>query len=108
MAIRRSQKLKKSRKQRRNRAPKAQHRTERGLRIEPLEDRRLLAFGPQLQGVLPDAGSLLEDGDVRDVAPRELLFVFDEVQMLDASTITDAFRTSGRDWTEFWRRRRVM
>ena len=84
MAIRRSHKLKKSWKQRRNSSLKAQRRTERGLRFEPLEDRRLLAFGPQLQGVLPDSGSLLNDGDIRDVAPRELLFVFDEVQMLDA------------------------
>ncbi len=99
MAIRRSHKLKYSKKLRRNRASKGQGRTDRRLRIETLEDRRLLALGPQLQGVLPDTGSLLEDGEIRDVAPRELLFVFDEDQVLDAGTIPGAFQVerSGLD-----------
>ncbi len=92
MAIRRSHKLKNSKKLRRNRAPKGQGRTDRRLRIESLEDRRLLALGPQLQGVLPDTGSLLEDGEIRNVAPRELLFVFDEDQLLDQGTIPGAFQ----------------
>jgi hypothetical protein len=92
MAIRRSKKMKKSRNSRRRERVRAQRRTDRGLRIEPLEQRQLLAVGPQLIGVLPNAGTLLEDGDIRSIAPEELTFRFDESQTLDATTFADAFQ----------------
>lgn len=94
MAIRRSHKLWKSRKFRRSSSLRALRRSERGLRIETLEDRRLLALGPQLIGVLPNAGSLLVEGDIRNVAPQELLFKFDESQVFtdDPATLQRAFQ----------------
>ncbi len=55
--------------------------------MEPLEERMLLALGPQLIGIQPNAGALLMDGDVRPVAPRELTFRFDESQVIDPSTL---------------------
>ncbi|MFP6588685.1 MAG: hypothetical protein VB814_13630, partial [Pirellulaceae bacterium] len=60
----------------------------RQLFLESLEDRRLLAVGPQLIGIQPNDGELLSlrnPNDIRDVAPRELLFRFDENQVFDPS-----------------------
>ena len=100
MAIRRSHKLRNSRKLRRSSSLRAQRRGERGLRIENLEERRLLALGPQLMGVLPNAGSLLEEGDIRSIAPQELLFRFDEDQVLDAATFDACAGVAMQgDWT---------
>ncbi|MHB8954104.1 MAG: dockerin type I domain-containing protein [Pirellulaceae bacterium] len=47
-----------------------------------------MALGPQLIGVLPNAGSLLEEGNIRNVAPQELLFKFDENQVFADSPAT--------------------
>ena len=47
-----------------------------------------MALGPQLIGVLPNAGSLLAEGDIRNVAPQELLFKFDENQVFADSPAT--------------------
>ena len=58
----------------------------RDLRLEPLEDRRLMAVGPQLAGIQPNDGSLLTDGQVRNVAPVDLTFRFSEP--IDASTLS--------------------
>ena len=93
MAIRRSHKSKQSRQHRRNSSLREQFRSKRGLRIETLEERRLLALGPQLIGVLPNAGSLLAEGDIRQVAPQELLFKFDENQVFadNPTTLAKAF-----------------
>ncbi len=88
MAIRRSHELRKSRQSRRTESLREQRRGKRGLRIEALEDRRLMALGPQLIGVLPNAGSLLAEGDIRNVAPQELLFRFDENQVFADSPAT--------------------
>ncbi len=88
MAIRRSHELRKSRQSRRTESLREQRRGKRGLRIEALEDRRLMALGPQLIGVLPNAGSLLAEGDIRNVAPQELLFKFDENQVFADSPAT--------------------
>jgi len=59
----------------------------RGLQLERLEDRLLLAIGPQLISIQPNSGNLLQDGAVRDIAPNQLTFVFDEGQVIDASTL---------------------
>ena len=62
----------------------------RQLFLESLEDRRLLAVGPQLIGIQPSAGDLLAlDGtsSIRTVAPQELLFRFDENQVFNPSLL---------------------
>ncbi len=46
--------------------------------MESLEPRQLMAVGPQLIGVQPNNSDLLIAGDVRQVAPRELVFRFDD------------------------------
>jgi len=53
--------------------------------LETLETRQLLA-GPQLIGVQPNEGALIDDGAVRSVAPRALTFRFDETQQIDPAT----------------------
>lgn len=56
--------------------------------LEVLENRHLMAVGPQLIGIQPNNSDLLEAGDVRQVAPRELVFRFDDSQVIDASTLS--------------------
>ncbi|MCH5375801.1 MAG: hypothetical protein JJ992_17655, partial [Planctomycetes bacterium] len=46
-----------------------------------------MALGPQLIGVQPNRGELLEDGDLRNVAPEELTFHFNPGQVIDATTL---------------------
>lgn len=68
--------------------------------LEALESRQLMAFGPQLIGIQPNNSDLLEAGDVRQVAPRELVFRFDDSQVIDASTLSGIRITrSGGDGT---------
>ncbi|MCA9134617.1 MAG: hypothetical protein KDA45_15725, partial [Planctomycetales bacterium] len=55
--------------------------------LETLEPRQLLAVGPQLIGVQPNAGALLQDGEVLEVAPRELLFRFNDGAGLDPASL---------------------
>ncbi|NND99399.1 MAG: peptidase, partial [Pirellulaceae bacterium] len=45
--------------------------------------------GPQLIGVQPNEGALIENGTQRDTAPRVLTFGFDEAQVIDTATIQD-------------------
>lgn len=72
----------------RHRRAEARHRkARRDLRIEALEARQLLATGPQLIGVQPNQGDLLQSGDVRNVAPQELIFHFDQGQEIDEATL---------------------
>ena len=47
----------------------------------------LLAIGPQLIGIQPNEGELLSDGDVRNVAPQDLTFRFDDGQVIDPATL---------------------
>ncbi len=42
--------------------------------------------GPQLIGIQPNEGALIDDGTVRTVAPRSLTFRFDQSQSIDPST----------------------
>ncbi|MBX3422804.1 MAG: pre-peptidase C-terminal domain-containing protein [Pirellulaceae bacterium] len=60
----------------------------RRVLLEALETRQLLAAGPQLIGVQPNAGSLLDSGDVLSVSPRELVFRFDDAVGLDPETLS--------------------
>ncbi|MBM4092493.1 MAG: hypothetical protein FJ276_24180, partial [Planctomycetes bacterium] len=71
---------------------------DRGLRIEPLESRQLLAVGPQLVGIQPNVGELLDDGDIRNTAPRELSFLFNSAADIRRSSLpTDEANPSPYD-----------
>ncbi|MBT3890130.1 MAG: hypothetical protein HOF72_05855, partial [Planctomycetaceae bacterium] len=62
----------------------------RQLFLESLEDRRLLAVGPQLIGIQPNDGELLlfdAPDYIRDTAPRDLLFRFDENQVFSPTNL---------------------
>ena len=64
-----------------------QRNTVRRALLETLEARQLLAVGPQLLGIQPNTGDLLESGEVLNVSPRELTFRFDDTAGLDPSTL---------------------
>ncbi|MEO8495948.1 MAG: hypothetical protein ABI614_12810, partial [Planctomycetota bacterium] len=63
--------------------------------LEPLEQRQLLAIGPQLAGIQPDAGALLREGDVRHISPRELVFKFNDAAVIDPNTLVAIDPTTG-------------
>ncbi len=54
----------------------------------PLENRHLMAVGPQLIGVQPNNSDLLIDGAVRTESPKELVFRFDDSQVIDPTTLS--------------------
>ena len=62
-------------------------RMERRLLSESLEQRQLLA-GPEVSGIQPNEGSLLDEGTVLSVSPRELVFQFDDEANLDPNTLS--------------------
>ena len=64
------------------------------MQIERLEDRQLLA-GAQLIGIQPNAGALLQDGDIRNIAPADLTFRFDESQEIDPASLGDSQTVGG-------------
>ncbi len=59
----------------------------RNMLLEHLEQRQLLAVGPQLIGIQPNNSDLIVDGSVRNQAPRELTFRFDDAQRIDPQTL---------------------
>ncbi len=59
--------------------------------LERLEHRHLMAAGPQLIGIQPNDGALIENNVTRDVAPRLLTFRFDDGQQIHPDTL-DAIR----------------
>ncbi len=72
----------------------------RRMLMEHLEQRQLLAVGPQLIGIQPNSSDLLANGEVRTEAPRELVFRFDDSQVIDSSTLSGIRITSaGSDGT---------
>ena len=72
----------------------------RHMLLEQLEQRQLLAVGPQLIGIQPNSSDLLAGGDVRTEAPRELVFRFDDSQVIDTATLGGIRITSaGNDGT---------
>ena len=59
----------------------------RRILLESLEARQLLAVGPQLLGIQPNTGDLLENGEVLQISPRELVFRFDDAAGIDPTTL---------------------
>src|SRR3990167_6760518 len=59
----------------------------RTMRLEQLEQRQLLAVGPNLVAIRPNTGGFLDEGDVLREAPRELVLQFSPGQDLNASTL---------------------
>lgn len=57
---------------------------------EPLEDRRVLA--PVLTGIDANDGTLLENGDVRHIAPTQLTFRFNPGEQIQASSVAQGIR----------------
>lgn len=84
MAIRKSQSANTSRQTRSSQQAKKRM---RNMLLETLEQRQLLTVAPQLIGIQPNNSDLLADGDIRDQAPRELVFRFDDLQQIDAATL---------------------
>lgn len=62
-------------------------RAARRILLESLESRQLMAVGPQLIGVQPNAGDLLNDGATLHVSPTELVFRFDDSSGIDAASL---------------------
>ena len=62
-------------------------REKRRTLLENLETRQLLA-GPDLIGIQPNEGSLLFDGTVLNVSPREIVFQFDDNTQIDPDTLS--------------------
>ncbi len=62
------------------------------LMLEHLEDRRMMAVGPNLVAILPNSGALLLEGDIRHVAPKDLTFRFAEGQSIDATTVATGIK----------------
>ena len=96
MAIRRSRRP--SQKQKKNRQQKLfsslRPKSQRNLQMERLEDRQLLN-GAKLIGIQPNDGALLQNGDVRNVAPNSLTFLFDEAQVIDAASLGTSTTVGG-------------
>ncbi len=72
------------------------------MRFEPLEERALLAVGPQLVVIHPNSlpTDNLINGEVRNRAPSELLFEFSPRQVIDPTTLSSIVVTrSGFDNT---------
>lgn len=64
-----------------------QRATARKAILETLESRQLLTVGPQLLGVQPNTGDLLENGEILHDSPNELVFRFDDTAGIDPSTL---------------------
>lgn len=58
----------------------------RASRLEQFEPRNLLA-GPELISIIPNAGDVLLDGQIRHSAPRELTIRFNQGQVIDPTTL---------------------
>lgn len=71
----------------RDRLQTSKRQRDRRILMEALEQRQLLAGGPQLVGIQPNEGSLLVDGSMLTVSPRELVFRFDDTTTIDANTL---------------------
>ena len=68
----------------------------RNLLLENLEDRRVMAAGPDLASIQPTTGSLLTAGSILRVSPRDLTFKFsNEVpETLDPASLSTLFGKS--------------
>ncbi len=59
----------------------------RRILMESLESRQLMAVGPQLLGIQPNSGDLLDNGEVLHVAPHEFRLRFDDAAGIDPATL---------------------
>ncbi|MGE0757193.1 MAG: hypothetical protein AB7O38_09240, partial [Pirellulaceae bacterium] len=66
--------------------------TGRRPQLEQLEARQLMAVGPQLAGIQTNDGTLLRAGQVRQTAPNELTFHFNDAADLNVSTIASGIQ----------------
>ncbi|MBC8355867.1 MAG: choice-of-anchor L domain-containing protein [Planctomycetes bacterium] len=73
---------------RKRRAERLDRRISRRSLLEPLEQRQLLAVGPQLAGIQLNDGDLLRDGSVRQISPSELVFSFNDGAAIDPDTLS--------------------
>ncbi|MFT5524644.1 MAG: hypothetical protein ACI9HK_002606, partial [Pirellulaceae bacterium] len=87
MTIRRSRKSSAENIKMRKRRQIKRRSQQRASQLERLEDRQLLAIGPQLGGILANDGALLTNGQVRETAPHDLTFRFQQGQTIDVSTL---------------------
>ena len=95
MAIRRSRKSSlRDRKNRGKLLSGLQRKLERNMQLERLEERQLL-IGPQLIGIQPNDGSLLQNGDIRDIAPTDLVFRFDKIQEISQDSLGNSSQVGG-------------
>lgn len=60
----------------------------RKILLETLESRQLMAVGPQLLGIQPDSGSLLQNGQILHQSPRELVLRFDDASGIDPASLS--------------------
>lgn len=90
----------KSQNRRKRRLERLKRQKRRQPRLEALEARQLLAVGPQLAGIQPNDGALLRNGQVRNIAPEELVFHFNDGAAIDETTVDGIRLTrSGGDGT---------
>lgn len=96
MTIRRSRKLNPSSMGSSAQSKRREKIKRRSLLLENLEDRRVMAAGPDLASIQPTTGSLLTQGSILRVSPRDLTFKFsNEVpQTLDPASLSTLFGQS--------------
>ncbi|MBI2479879.1 MAG: hypothetical protein HYV60_14980, partial [Planctomycetia bacterium] len=73
---------------RKGKAARLDRRKSRRSFLEHLEQRQLLAIGPQLAGIQLNDGDLLRDGSVRQISPSELVFSFNDGAAIDPNTLS--------------------
>lgn len=64
----------------------------RGLLVESLEQRAMMAISPTLAGIIPNDGDLIINGQTRHVAPNELTFRFSDGQTIDPATLANGIQ----------------
>jgi len=64
----------------------------RGLLVESLEQRAMMAISPTLAGIIPNDGDLIINGQTRHVAPNELTFRFSDGQAIDPATLANGIQ----------------
>ncbi len=67
---------------------KARRRSDsRKVLLESLELRQLMAVGPQLISIQPNEGGLINEGQVLNVSPNEIIFRFDDSANIDPLSV---------------------
>ncbi len=92
MTIRRSYKSTfGSRRRRKQEMARRREAAKRGMQLERLEERQLLA---ELVSIQTNDGRLLNNADVLNVSPRDFTFLFNETAEIDPSTL-DGIQITG-------------